>query len=93
MRSTVFHDLHTLYPDRIVNKTNGITFRRWLHQANPGLTQLIVDAIGPRVLDDADALEALAPMAQDAALRERFAAVRRDEQGGAGTPGRRAARA
>ena len=77
MRRTVFRDLHALYPERIVNKTNGITFRRWLHQANPGLTGLIVAAIGPRVLDDANALEALAPMAQDAALRERFAAVRR----------------
>ena len=31
MRKTVFRDLHALYPDRIVNKTNGITFRRWLH--------------------------------------------------------------
>ncbi len=41
------------------------------------LTQLIVDAIGPRVLDDADALAELAPLAQDAALRQRFAAVRR----------------
>jgi glycogen phosphorylase len=77
MRATVFRDLHALYPDRIVNKTNGITFRRWLHQANPRLTQLIVDAIGPRVLDDANALDALAPMAEDAALRERFAAMRR----------------
>ncbi len=77
MRRTVFHDLHSVYPDRIVNKTNGITFRRWLQQANPGLTQLIVEAIGPRVLDDANALAELAPLAQDAALRERFAAVRR----------------
>ncbi len=77
MRRTVFRDLHSLYPDRIVNKTNGITFRRWLHQANPGLTRLLVDVIGPRVLDDANALEALAPMAQDAAVRERFAAQRR----------------
>jgi len=77
MRRTVFRDLHALYPDRIVNKTNGITFRRWLQQANPGLTRLIVDTVGPRVLDDADALEAFAPMAQDAWVRERFAAVRR----------------
>ena len=77
MRRTVFRDLHALYPDRIVNKTNGITFRRWLHQANPGLSRLIIDAIGPRVQDDADALEALAPMANDAALCERFAATRR----------------
>ena len=39
MRQTVFRDLHALYPDRIVNKTNGITFRRWLLQANPGADQ------------------------------------------------------
>ena len=38
MRATVFRDMHALYPDRIVNKTNGITFRRWLFEANPGLT-------------------------------------------------------
>jgi starch phosphorylase len=77
MRRTVFRDLHALYPDRIVNKTNGITFRRWLQQANPGLTALVVDAIGPRVLDDAGDLSVLAPAADDAAFRERYAAVRR----------------
>ena len=33
MRQTVFHDLNAMYPDRIVNKTNGITFRRWLFEA------------------------------------------------------------
>jgi starch phosphorylase len=73
----VFGDLNALYPDRIVNKTNGITFRRWLYQANPGLTELIVDAIGPGFLDDAGQLEALAGFADDAAFRERYAATRR----------------
>ncbi|MEO8753204.1 MAG: glycogen/starch/alpha-glucan phosphorylase [Casimicrobiaceae bacterium] len=77
MRQTVFRDLHALHPERIVNKTNGITFRRWLFQANPRLTAAIVEAIGPRVLDDAEALSALAPLAGDAALRERFIAIRR----------------
>ncbi|MEO8345440.1 MAG: glycogen/starch/alpha-glucan phosphorylase [Betaproteobacteria bacterium] len=77
MRRTVFRDLSTIFPDRIVNKTNGITFRRWLHQANPALTRLVVDAIGPRVLDDANALSALAPLADDAAFRERFSSARR----------------
>ena len=38
MKETVFADLHLLYPDRINNKTNGITPRRWLFQSNPGLT-------------------------------------------------------
>ncbi len=77
MKQTVFKDLHTLFPTRINNKTNGITFRRWLQQANPGLTKLLVETVGPRVLDDADALMALRPMAGDAALQDRFAAVKR----------------
>ncbi len=41
MKQTVFRDLHRLFPDRINNKTNGITPRRWLMQANAGLTGLI----------------------------------------------------
>jgi glycogen phosphorylase len=77
MRKTVFHDLHQLYPDRIVNKTNGITFRRWLFQANPALTDLLVEAAGPALLDDPMLLERVAVHAEDAAFRERFAAARR----------------
>lgn len=77
MRKTVFSDFAALYPGRIVNKTNGITFRRWLYQANPGLTDLIVRAVGPRVLDDESRLVELVPFAEDSAFRERFAAVRR----------------
>lgn len=80
MKETVFRDLHTLYPDRIVNKTNGITFRRWLHGANPGLTKLLVDVVGERVLNDPDALESLAAQADDRALHERLAAVRRENK-------------
>jgi starch phosphorylase len=76
MRQTVFRNLHALYPDRIVNKTNGITFRRWLHQANSGLTQVLVDACGPAVLDDPEHLEGLSRFADDAALREELAQVR-----------------
>ena len=52
MRQTVFRPLHTLFPDRIVNVTNGISFRRWLFDANPGLTEVLIDAIGPALLDD-----------------------------------------
>ncbi|MBW8784052.1 MAG: glycogen/starch/alpha-glucan phosphorylase [Novosphingobium sp.] len=76
MRETVFRDFHRLYPDRIVNKTNGITFRRWLHEANPGLTKLLVDVAGERVLDDPAAMAALANHADDTGLHERLAAVR-----------------
>ena len=77
MRQTVFRDLHTLYPDRIVNKTNGITFRRWLFEANPGLTDLLVDVAGERVMDDPEAMQALAASADDPALHDRLAAIRR----------------
>ena len=77
MRKTVFGSLNAIYPERIVNKTNGITFRRWLYQANPGLTSLIVDAVGPQVLDDAARLALLVPLAADASFRDRFREVRR----------------
>jgi starch phosphorylase len=77
MRETVFGDLAALYPDRIVNKTNGISFRRWLGHANPRLTQLVVEAVGVDVLDDAAGLERLIPLAEDPQFRERFADVRR----------------
>ena len=61
MSKTVFHDLNSLYPGRIINKTNGITFRRWLMECNPRLTAIIwLEAIGERVLDDAEALQGLA---------------------------------
>jgi starch phosphorylase len=77
MRETVFKSLHQLYPGRIVNKTNGITFRRWLHTANPRLTRLLCDAIGTDVLDDPLALERLVPLADDAALHDQLIAARR----------------
>ena len=77
MKETVFADLHRLYPDRINNKTNGITPRRWLFQCNPGLTGLMREAIGDGFLDDIDALKDLDDFADDAAFREKFAAVKR----------------
>ncbi|MCE1236536.1 MAG: glycogen/starch/alpha-glucan phosphorylase [Hyphomicrobiales bacterium] len=76
MKVTVFRDLNAAYPNRIVNKTNGITFRRWLYQSNPGLTSVIREAIGPAFLDDASRLTDLAPLAGDAAFQEKFAAAK-----------------
>lgn len=77
MKATVFADLHKLYPDRINNKTNGITPRRWLFQSNPGLTSLAREAIGDAFLDDLGELANLDSLADDAAFREKFAAVKR----------------
>ncbi|MFL0414311.1 glycogen/starch/alpha-glucan phosphorylase [uncultured Sphingomonas sp.] len=80
MKQTVFADLHRLYPDRINNKTNGITPRRWLMECNPGLTALVRDAIGPGFCDDAAELKALESFAEDASFRERFAEVKRSNK-------------
>ena len=77
MKETVFADLHKLYPTRINNKTNGVTPRRWLQQCNPGLTEVLKEAIGDGFLDDAAKLADLNPLAADPQLGERIAAVKR----------------
>ncbi|CAN7567922.1 glycogen/starch/alpha-glucan phosphorylase [Rhizobium leguminosarum] len=77
MKVTVFADLHKLYPNRINNKTNGITPRRWLQQCNPGLTGLIREAIGDEFLDNAEKLRALDVHSSDPAFQQKFAAVKR----------------
>ncbi len=80
MKQTVFADLHKLYPDRINNKTNGITPRRWLQQCNPALTGLIRETIGDAFLDDTEKLDALAAHAEDSTFQAKFAAVKRDNK-------------
>ena len=77
MKSTVFSDLHKLYPTKINNKTNGVTPRRWLQQCNPDLTSLLRDAIGDGFLDDTNKLADLNALAGDTALGERIALVKR----------------
>ncbi len=77
MRSTVFSELHKLYPDRINNKTNGITFRRWLYQSNSELTAMLVDKLGPQLLDNPEGLlKNLEPFADQPEFRKAFAAQR-----------------
>ncbi|MHA6493615.1 glycogen/starch/alpha-glucan phosphorylase [Pseudomonas borbori] len=78
MRKTVFTHLHSLYPERINNKTNGITFRRWLYQANPELTALLVEAAGEELLDNPETLLSnVEAFADKPVFRKRFADQRR----------------
>ncbi|MCL2714709.1 MAG: glycogen/starch/alpha-glucan phosphorylase [Alphaproteobacteria bacterium] len=77
LRQTVFHDLNCLYPGRISNKTNGITFRRWLMLANPRLTELLREVCGEAVLDDPTRLQHLETVACDTAFQHRFREVKR----------------
>ena len=77
MKETVFEDLHTLHPERIVNQTNGVTPRRWLNAANPRLASLYTEAMGSDDwVDDLERLAELEPMVEDAAFAERFAAIK-----------------
>jgi starch phosphorylase len=77
LRNTLFADLERLYPDRVVNVTNGITFRRWLHQANPGLTRLLYEVTGGRVLDEPAAISGLAEHCDDPVLQDRVMRVKK----------------
>ena len=76
MKETVFRDLNQLYPGRITNKTNGITFRRWLMLANPKLTDLLRETCGDAVLDDPSQLSRLEAFAGDSAFQQTFRHVK-----------------
>ncbi len=73
---TVFADLAKVVPTVLVNKTNGITFRRWLFEANRELTGLIMDAVGSRVLDEPERLIELEKFADDAGLVDAWRRIR-----------------
>jgi glycogen phosphorylase len=77
MVKTIFSDFAALYPDRFTNVTNGVTPRRWLMQANPGLAALIDTQIGSDWRRDAAGLSALAEYAQKRALGIAFLKVKR----------------
>lgn len=76
MQSTIFRDFARLYPERFINITNGVTPRRWLHQANPSLSKLITEAIGSHWIKDLSEIHRLEPFAEDAAFRAAFRASR-----------------
>jgi starch phosphorylase len=76
IRTSLMPDFAQLWPERFQNKTNGITQRRWLLQANPRLATLITDAIGEAWITDLDTLQGLEPHAQDRAFQEAFAEIK-----------------
>ena len=74
---TIFKDFASLWPERFTNMTNGVTPRRWLAQANPGLSALLDRTLGTAWRADLDALRALREHAGSAAFRAEFSAVKR----------------
>jgi len=69
-------DIHRLWPDKLVNITNGVTPRRWMVLSNPGLSALISDAIGEGWITDLRRLRELEPLAGDPAFREKWRQVK-----------------
>ncbi|MGB3246361.1 MAG: glycogen/starch/alpha-glucan phosphorylase [Sulfitobacter sp.] len=76
VKKTVFSDLNTAYPGRIINQTNGITPRRWLYSCNPPLRNLINETIGDGWPDDLEQLTQLRAHVDDAGFQERFRAAK-----------------
>ncbi len=76
LRETILHDFYELWPDKFTNKTNGITPRRWLRKANPGLSALITGAIGDGWVKDLELLRHLEPLADDPAFQLEWQAVK-----------------
>lgn len=71
LKKNELHHFYRLYPEKFNNKTNGITFRRWLLHANPELTELITDLIGEGYKKDAKELERLGQFVNDDAVLQR----------------------
>src|SRR5215831_2391168 len=78
LRTSVLKDFAEMLPERFNNKTNGVTPRRWLQQANPALSRLITEAIGDDWVTELDRLRDLKPLAYDANFQERFRQAKRE---------------
>jgi len=79
LRKSVLNDFAEMFPERFNNKTNGVTPRRWLQQANPSLSRLITEAIGgDDWVIETDQLRDLKTLADDASFQERFRHAKRE---------------
>ena len=78
LKSSMFPEFNMIFPERFNNKTNGITQRRWLLDANPLLAAKISEAIGDGWITDFSQISKLAPFADDKAFREDFAKIKHE---------------
>ncbi len=78
LRTTTVKDLAEMFPERFNNKTNGVTPRRWLLEANPALAGAITEAIGDKWITDLIELSKLRPLAEDPGLHDTFNASKRE---------------
>lgn len=77
LKNSELHDFYELYPEKFNNKTNGITFRRWLMKCNPALTKEIESLIGHGFYKDATELKKLLAFTVDENVLTRFGEIKR----------------
>lgn len=80
IKNGIFNDYYLLHPERFVNVTNGIAYRRWLCQSNPGLTSLLKELIGDGFYRDAMELEKLAAYGSDPEVLKKLAQVKHENK-------------
>jgi len=78
LRTTTVKDLAEMFPERFNNKTNGVTPRRWLLEANPSLSGAITEAIGEKWITDLSELRNLKALAGDPGLQQAFHTSKRE---------------
>ena len=78
LRTTTVRDLAEMFPERFNNKTNGVTPRRWLRRANPGLARAITEAIGDGWISDLSQLRLLTPFADDKPFQDAIRNAKRE---------------
>ena len=76
LKNTELNNFYKLYPEKFNNKTNGITFRRWLMSCNPELSAMITELIGDGWKKDANELEKLGNFINDDAVLDRLLATK-----------------
>ena len=77
LKNSELHGFYELYPEKFNNKTNGITFRRWLLECDPRLTAALEQHIGSGFRKDAAELEKLLAFADDEAVLDQLTAVKK----------------
>ena len=76
IKDDVFHNFYEMEPEKFKNVTNGIAYRRWLYQSNPGLTKLLSETIGPGFLKDPSKLSKFKKYQNDSAVLEKLEQVK-----------------
>ncbi len=80
LKDTELHAFYKIYPEKFNNKTNGITFRRWLLSCNRPLAKLITDTIGEDYKKDAAQLEKLLSKINDAHFLNRIEEIKKEKK-------------